>query len=98
VPTRGQKWRDLHQELLGGIRSGRYPVGTAMPSIPDLIAEGRGSDSTIKRAYQELRAAGLVEARRGSGHWVIRSTSPAGVEERLTALEERVERLERGDA
>lgn len=75
-----------------------------MPSIPDLIAAGRGSDSTIKRAYQELRAEGLVESRRGSGHWVLRRfTARAGdVEGRLTSVEhamaevlERVERLER---
>ena len=93
MPTRGQKWRDLHAELLRGIQVGTYPVGTAMPSIPELISAGKGSDSTIKRAYQELREAGLIESRRGSGTWVLRQHPASGPD--LADVERRVVRIER---
>jgi GntR family transcriptional regulator len=90
-------WRGIADDLRSGIRSGRYPVGTRLPSIRQAKDDYDVAVGTVQTALDHLVAEGLVEKRHGSGHWVIRAEPPAGVEERLAALEERVERLERGD-
>ncbi len=73
-------------------------MGSTLPSIPELIVPGERSDSTIKRALQELREAGMIETRRGAGTYVIRTEPARTLEERVASLEAWRERLERGDA
>lgn len=95
MPSDGLLWRGLAAELRRDIAAGRYPVGTRLPSIAAVMRDREVSDSTVRQALRQLSEDGLVEARHGSGHWVIRDTVPADVERRLAELEQRVERLER---
>lgn len=81
--------------------SGRYPAGSALPSIQALRAQHDVSTTTVRRAVDELVRAGLVEARVGSGTYVLDGSPSATVEERVAALEagqrelaDRLDRLE----
>lgn len=56
--------------LRDGIDSGRYKLGTALPTEDELAREYRVSRVTVRRALRELAAAGLIERRQGSGTFV----------------------------
>lgn len=54
------------------IASGEFPPGSRLPSERLLAKELQVNRSTVVTAYEELRAAGLVERRHGSGTIVSR--------------------------
>ena len=57
------------------IHLGRFPVGSRLPSEAKLAAEMGVSRPSIREALSALRAAGLIESRRGSGSYVLRAPS-----------------------
>jgi len=60
----------LRDQLVRAINGGDLPAGAALPSERGL-AEGLGlSRMTVRRAFEELVAAGVVEQRQGSGTFV----------------------------
>lgn len=61
------KWQDLHHQLVRQIEGGEYPPGAKLPKVSDLVAEGRGSTTTVQRAYAELEQDGYVTMRRRGG-------------------------------
>ena len=56
--------------LSAEIVAGRWPPGSALPSVRELARSAAVSAFTAAEAYNMLVASGLVEARRGSGHFV----------------------------
>lgn len=54
------------------IKSGEYPLGSRMPNEVDLSRELQISRPTIRRALDELEAAGMVERVRPKGTFVSR--------------------------
>jgi DNA-binding transcriptional MocR family regulator len=69
----GGLYRRLADAIAGLIGSSDLPVGARLPAerrLADALAVSR---STVVAAYDELRARGLVESRRGSGTTVARS-------------------------
>ncbi|MFN8148846.1 MAG: GntR family transcriptional regulator [Candidatus Nanopelagicales bacterium] len=56
------------------VLAGRLPAGTALPTIRQLAHDLGVAPGTVQRAYRELEAAELVEARRRGGT-VVRSRS-----------------------
>lgn len=64
------------EQLLEQLASGRWPVGTALPgevSLAEQLGVGR---STVREATRALAHAGLLEARQGSGTYVLALTPP----------------------
>jgi DNA-binding transcriptional MocR family regulator len=59
--------------LRGLIITRQLPVGTMLPSEPELTARYKVSRDTVRRAMQLMREIGLAETRRGIGHFVIRT-------------------------
>ena len=59
--------------LRGLIITRQLPVGTMLPSEPELAARYEVSRDTVRRAMQLMREIGLAETRRGIGHFVIRT-------------------------
>jgi GntR family transcriptional regulator len=51
----------------------QLPVGTMLPSEPDLTSRYQVSRDTVRRAMQVIREIGLAETRRGIGHFVSRT-------------------------
>lgn len=69
----GGLYRRLAEAIAALIGSAELPVGARLPAerrLADALAISR---STVVAAYDELRARGLVESRRGSGTTVARS-------------------------
>lgn len=67
--------RKLYQQVAGAIASaitdGQYPVGSRLPSERDLAEEFGVSRPTVREAMIALEIRGLVEARHGSGIYVM---------------------------
>lgn len=72
----------LKTNLAGAIASGHIRAGEALPSERELAESLMLSRMTVRRALEELAAAGLVERRHGSGTYALPSR-----------LEQRVDRL-----
>lgn len=60
--------------LIGEIRSGKYPIGSSLPTEPYLAKSYGVSRSTLRTALARMRDMGLVERRRGAGTTVCASS------------------------
>ncbi|HEX7003850.1 MAG TPA: GntR family transcriptional regulator [Trueperaceae bacterium] len=60
----------LQIQLSRAIASGKLAPGTALPSERELAEQLELSRMTVRRAFEELVAAGLLEQRQGSGTYV----------------------------
>jgi DNA-binding FadR family transcriptional regulator len=67
----------LSQTLRTAITSGAFRIGDKFPSQAELTRQHGVSRTVVREAIATLRADGLVEARQGSGVFVIRSTPTA---------------------
>jgi GntR family transcriptional regulator len=94
------KYRQIAGVLRERIERGDYPVGTQLPTKPELAAEQDAAQGTVDAALTVLRELGLVETRQGSGTFVVRQL-PAGREpspefmkimERLDGMEAEIRR------
>lgn len=63
----------LRSQLIEGIRDGRLPPGTRLPTVRDLAGQLGLAVNTVARAYRELEAAGIVETRGRFGSFVARA-------------------------
>jgi GntR family transcriptional regulator len=64
----------LRSQLERSIRAGDLAPGSALPSERELSEELTLSRMTVRRAFEELVAEGLVEQRQGSGTFVRRGS------------------------
>ncbi|WP_248924557.1 PLP-dependent aminotransferase family protein [Paenibacillus hamazuiensis] len=60
-------YRQISEYIGQRIRYGEYPPGHKLPSERKLAAELQVNRSTVVQAYEELRAAGLIESAVGFG-------------------------------
>ncbi|MEV5969478.1 substrate-binding domain-containing protein [Streptomyces sp. NPDC051921] len=67
VPGRELKFRALVAQLRQGMLDGTWPPGGKLPTERALAAEAGVSVTTVRRAYEDLVALGLVERRQGAG-------------------------------
>jgi GntR family transcriptional regulator len=63
-------YRQIERQLTDRIRAGQLTPGTLLPSVRQLAAELLVSVITVKQAYTELEAAGLIASRQGRGTFV----------------------------
>lgn len=56
-----------------GIRDGRLPPGTRLPTVRELAGQLNLAVNTVARAYRELESAGIVETRGRFGTFVARA-------------------------
>ena len=57
----------LAKELVRGIQSGHYPVGSLLPKEHELAEQFRASRHTVRHAIEHLRQQRLVSSKRGVG-------------------------------
>ena len=62
----------LRTQIIAGVRDGRLPPGTRLPTVRDLAGQLTMAVNTVARAYRELEAAGLLETRGRFGTFVAR--------------------------
>ncbi len=63
-------YRQLVDQLAGLIRSGQLSPNTRLPSFRELAPQLLVSLITVRRAYADLEAAGLIVCRQGQGTFV----------------------------
>jgi GntR family transcriptional regulator len=68
-------FRRIADALADSIGRGDYPIGSQLPPEFTLMRMFGASRFTIREALSELRAAGLISSRRGSGSVVRRTTA-----------------------
>ncbi|NUR85201.1 MAG: FadR family transcriptional regulator, partial [Nonomuraea sp.] len=66
-PLVEQATERLREQIVGGV----WPVGTRLPGETTLARELGVGRSTVREALRALAGAGLVQARQGSGVFVI---------------------------
>jgi GntR family transcriptional repressor for pyruvate dehydrogenase complex len=60
----------VQDTLLGWIRDGKYPPGSQLPSVPELVDRLNVSRTVVREALQALVGMGLIELRAGLGCFV----------------------------
>ncbi len=64
------KYAELAATIEAAIISGEYESGSRLPTLPELCRIYGVSNTTVKKALDELEQLGLVARRRGSGIYV----------------------------
>ncbi|WP_037866510.1 winged helix-turn-helix domain-containing protein [Streptomyces sp. NRRL S-1868] len=64
------EWQRIAHAIEEDIRSGRAPPGGALPSITRQAEAYGVADRTVRRALQDLRERGLIEAPPHKGSFV----------------------------
>ncbi|AGZ38719.1 GntR family transcriptional regulator [Actinoplanes friuliensis DSM 7358] len=67
------------------ITSGAWPVGSRIPTEPELVTQLGVARNTVREAIRALAHNGLLDIRQGSGTWVIATSELAGVMQRRFA-------------
>ena len=62
--------RDVKETLLDWIRQGKYPPGSQLPSVQDLVNRLEVSRTVVREALQALVGMGFVQLRPGLGCFV----------------------------
>lgn len=88
-------YRQITDQISALIRSGQLSAGTLLPSVRELAAELMVSLITVRRAYADLEAAGLVLRRQGQGTYVAEDVAEASVQQALDQAREQLERAVR---
>lgn len=79
-------YRQLLDQAMAQIASGRLKEGEMLPSVRELSAQLQINPMTVSKAYSLLCAAGALERLPGAGMRVAASPSKLPPEERMKAL------------
>ncbi|WP_076468963.1 FadR/GntR family transcriptional regulator [Micromonospora avicenniae] len=79
VPPRGQRIRETIAQLRERILAGEWPVGSRIPTEPQLVAALGVGRNTVREAVRALQHAGVLECRQGSGTYVVSTDELAPV-------------------
>lgn len=63
----------LRGQIIDGIRDGRLPPGSRLPTVRELAERVGLAVNTVARAYRELETAGIVETRGRFGTFISRN-------------------------
>lgn len=79
-------WRQVHDQIVLLIATGRLPTGSRLPTVRQLARDLGLAPGTIARAYRELEAEGRVITGRARGTVVAESTGRVGDDDLLRAV------------
>jgi DNA-binding FadR family transcriptional regulator len=82
------------EQLRAQIDSGEWPVGSRIPTEPELVEALGVGRNTVREAVNALVHAGVLERRQGSGTYVTASGEFTGAVSRHLARSERSEAIE----
>ncbi len=86
-------YRQLVEQLSQQILSGELPPGTTLPPIRTVSTELGVSVITVRNAWEDLIADGLIESRAGSGCFVADIKTHEREMKRSEALTEKIDEL-----
>jgi len=84
-------YRQIVDQLAGLIRSGQLLPNTRLPSFRELAPQLLVSLITVRRAYADLEAAGLIACRHGQGTFVAGEIEAASRKQALAEARALVE-------
>ena len=87
----GPLYRQVVQTLKQEIVAGVYPVESQLPPEGALQDRFKVSRHTVREALRELRAAGLVASRQGSGTTVLRPGAPRPYVHEVASISDLIE-------
>jgi DNA-binding FadR family transcriptional regulator len=85
VPRRPSRADEVITRLRAQITSGAWPVGSRIPTEPELVEQLGTARNTVREAVRALANTGLLEIRQGSGTYVVATSELAGVMQRRFA-------------
>jgi GntR family transcriptional regulator, transcriptional repressor for pyruvate dehydrogenase complex len=98
-PVRGHHaFEACVEQLATAIRLGVYPFGSTLPPERELADRLEVSRATLREAMAALRAAGLVETRRGRGGGTVVTMKPQGPSARTVGSTTEAQRADWLDA
>ncbi|GAA3307159.1 FadR/GntR family transcriptional regulator [Streptomyces cinereospinus] len=84
-PRRSALSEQVIAALRGQIASGEWPVGSRIPTEPELVEQLGVARNTVREAVRALAHNGLLDIRQGSGTYVVATSELAGVMHRRFA-------------
>jgi len=79
----------LPEQVIAALRqqitSGEWPVGSRIPTEPELVEQLGVARNTVREAVRALAHNGLLDIRQGSGTYVVATSELAGVMQRRFA-------------
>src|SRR5579862_9707422 len=63
-------YRQLIDQVRGGIASGSFTAGDQLPTVRQLAVDLEINPNTVMRAYRELELGGLLETHQGTGTFI----------------------------
>jgi DNA-binding FadR family transcriptional regulator len=85
LPPRPALAEAVIDRLRGQITSGAWPVGSKIPTEPELVAQLGVARNTVREAVRALAHNGLLDIRQGSGTYVVATSEFAAVMQRRFA-------------
>src|SRR5437879_10297501 len=75
-------YRQIIDQVRGGIASGSLAVGDQLPTVRQLAVDLSVNPNTVARAYRELELGGLLETHQGTGTFISAQKLKRGDAER----------------
>lgn len=72
-------YAQLKEQIIAAIRNGEFQPGDQLPSQRNLIQKYNMSHMTVRRALDELKNEGIINAIPGKGFYVAEETHPAEI-------------------
>src|SRR5579864_7670547 len=79
-------YRQVMDQVLGAIASGRLATGDQLPTVRQLAVDLSINPNTVIRAYRELEIRGFLDTQQGSGTFISAQQVPRDGEERRRRL------------
>src|ERR1044072_4487498 len=84
-PQRSALADQVISQLRAQITSGDWPVGSRIPTEPELVEQLGVARNTVREAVRALARNGLLDIRQGAGTYVVAHSELAGVMHRRVA-------------
>ena len=65
-------YRQIIDQILGGIASGKLTVGDQIPTVRQVAVDLAINPNTVMRAYREMEIRGVLETQQGTGTFIAR--------------------------
>ena len=85
------RYAQIARDITGGMTSGRFPVGSILPTELELCDQYGVSRHTIRAALRQLQDLGLVSRRKRAGTRVEAVRRSSGYNQSLASVEEVLE-------
>jgi GntR family transcriptional regulator len=83
-------YRQIIDQILGGIASGGFSPGDQLPTVRQLAVELAVNPNTVVRAYRELEIRGVLSTQQGVGTFITTLPVKPGDAERQRQLDQLV--------